>query len=340
MYSVINSLPKAEHHIHLVGSIRPETLLWVADESGLGSQWDSVEEVRSFFEFTDFPHFLKVFGVCMAYITKESMFERIAYETLEDQASQNVLHSEIIFSAPQRMKNAGMDFALMMNALNRGIVRAEKEFGVTCSTRVDLIRDYGAEYQMTILDKIEAHPEGVVGIEIGGGEHAFPPAQFKEVYDRAREMGLRLVAHAGEALGWESVVDAVNYLGVERIGHGLTAAQNPDALRLLKEKGVTVETCPVSNVRTGVCSDIKDHPVRSYYDQGISISVNSDDPTMFGTDMNNEYLTLHEVHGFTVGELFDISLNSVRTSFLPEEQKKAQLNEFNRRYEVIKENLG
>jgi len=340
MYSIINSLPKAEHHIHLVGSIRPETLLWVADESGLDNQWDSVEEVHDFFKFSDFPHFLKVFGTCMAYITKESMFERIAYETLEDQAGQNVLHSEIIFSAPQRMKNADMDFALMMDALNRGIDRAKREFGLTCSTRVDLIRDYGPEYQMEILDQINEHPEGVVGIEIGGSEHAYPPAQFKEVYDRARGMGLRLAAHAGEALGWESVVDAIELLGVERIGHGLTAHHNPDAVALLKERGVTVETCPVSNVRTGVCKNIKDHPVRHYYDQGVSISVNSDDPTMFGTDMNNEYMTLHRVHGFTVPELFDISLNTIRTSFLPEEQKMRQLTEFQARYEKISELLG
>ena len=339
MYSIINSLPKAEHHIHLVGSIRPETLLWVADESGLGNQWDSVDEVRKFFKFNDFPHFLNVFGTCMAYITKESMFERIAYETLEDQASQNVLHSEIIFSAPQRMKNADMDFALMMDALNKGIGRARRVFGVTCSTRVDLIRDYGPDYQMEVLDQIQKHPEGVVGIEIGGSEHAYPPVQFKPVYDRARGMGLRLVAHAGEALGWESIVDAIEYLGVERIGHGLTAQQSQVAVSLLKEKGVTVETCPVSNVRTGVCKDIKDHPVRKYYDQAISISVNSDDPTMFGTDMNNEYMTLHEAHGFTVAELFDISLNSIRTSFLPEEKKREQLTEFLGRYERISELL-
>ena len=311
----------------------------MADESGLGNQWDSVDEVRKFFKFNDFPHFLKVFGTCMAYITKESMFERIAYETLEDQASQNVLHSEIIFSAPQRMKNADMDFALMMDALNKGIGRARREFGVTCSTRVDLIRDYGPDYQMEVLDQIQKHPEGVVGIEIGGSEHAYPPAQFKPVYDRAKGMGLRLVAHAGEALGWESIVDAIEYLGVERIGHGLTAQQNQVAVSLLKEKGVTVETCPVSNVKTGVCKDIKDHPVRNYYDQGISISVNSDDPTMFGTDMNNEYMTLHEAHGFTVAELFDISLNSIRTSFLPEEKKREQLTEFLGRYEKISELL-
>ena len=119
----------------------------------------------------------------------------------------------------------------------------------------------------------------------------------------------------------------------------MTAQQSPDAIALLKERGVTVETCPVSNVRTGVCKDIKDHPVRKYYDQGVSISVNSDDPTMFGTDMNNEYMTLHEAHGFTVAELFDISLNSIRTSFLPEEKKRAQLAEFQVRYEKIRELL-
>ena len=339
MYSIINSLPKAEHHIHLVGSIRPETLLWVADESGLDSQWDSVDEVNDFFKFSDFPHLLKVFGTCMAYITKESMFERIAYETLEDQAGQNVLHSEIIFSAPQRMKNADMDFALMMDALNRGIERAQREFKVTCSTRVDLIRDYGPDYQMEILDQIREHPEGVVGIDVGGSEQDYPPAQFKSVYDRARGMGLRLAAHAGEALGWESVVDAIEILGVERIGHGLTAQYSPKAMRLLKEKGVTLETCPVSNVRTGVCKDIKSHPVRKYYDQGISISVNSDDPTMFGTDMNNEYMVLHEVHDFTVAELFEISLNSIRTSFLPEEKKRKQRIEFQGRYEKTRKLL-
>lgn len=335
MYSIINSIPKVEHHIHLVGSIRPKTLLWVADESGLDNQWDSIEEVRAFFKFRDFPHFLKVFGTCMSYITKESMFERIAYETLEDQANQNVMHSEIIFSAPQRMKNADMDFALMMDALNKGINRAEREFGLTCSTRIDLIRDYGADYQMKILDQIQEHPDGVVGIEIGGSEHEYPPTQFKAVYDRARMMGLRLVAHAGEAAGPESIIDAVNILGAERIGHGFNAKDSPESIELLKRKGVTVETCPISNVKTGVCDDIKTHPVRKFYDSGVSISVNSDDPTMFGTDMNNEYMTLHEVHGFTVEELYNISVNSLKTSFLSEEKKQECLKEFQKRYDKI-----
>lgn len=335
MYSIINQLPKAEHHIHLVGSIRPETLLWVADESGLDNQWESIDGVREFFKFRDFPHFLKVFGTCMSYITKESMFERIAYETLEDQASQNVLHTEIIFSAPQRMKNADMDFGLMMHALNKGITRAKSEFGLTCSTRIDLIRDYGADYQMTILDQVQEHPDGIVGIEIGGSEHDYPPAQFKAVYDRAREMGLRLVAHAGEAAGPESIIDAVNILGAERIGHGFNAKDSPEAFELLKRKGVTVETCPISNVKTGVCGNITDHPVRTFYDSGVSISVNSDDPTMFGTDMNNEYMSLHKVHGFTVAELYDISVNSLKTSFLPEEKIEKHLKDFQKRYEKI-----
>ena len=335
MYSVINQLPKVEHHIHLMGSIRPETLMWVADNSGLDNQWNSVEEISEFFEFRDFPHFLKVFGTCVSYVTKESMFERIAYETLEDQASQNVLHSEIIFSAPQRVKRAGMDFGLMMKAYNKGISRAEKDFNITCSTRIDLIRDYGPDYCDTELGWIDDYPDGIIAVELGGGEHDWPPAQFKEVYEKAREMGLRLVAHAGEAAGPESVIDAVNILGVERIGHGYTAKDSVEAINLLKKKGVTVETCPISNVRTGVCNEIGNHPVRKYFDSGVSISVNSDDPTMFGTDMNNEYMTLHNVHGFTVAELYDISVNSLKTSFLPEDRIEKHLKDFQKRYEKI-----
>ncbi len=336
MYSIINELPKVEHHIHLEGSIRPATLLWVAENSGFDNRWNSVEEVREFFEFKDFPHFLNVFGTCIGYLTKESMYERIAYETLEDQASQNVLHSEIIFSATSRVKRAGLDFGLIMAAYNKGIRRAEKNFGITCSTRIDLIRDYGPEYSLEELGWIEEHPDGIVGIELGGGEHDYPPAQFKEAYDKAREMGLRLVAHAGEAAGPESMIDAVNILGVERIGHGFTAKDSVEAIELLKRKGVTVETCPVSNVRTGVCKDIKDHPVRQYFDSGVSISVNSDDPTMFWTDMNNEYMTLHEVHGFTIPELYEISVNSLKTSFLPEEKKQEHLEDFQKRYEKLR----
>ena len=141
--------------------------------------------------------------------------------------------------------------------------------------------------------------------------------------------------HAGEAAGPESVIDAVEILGVERIGHGFTAKDSVVALELLKKKGVTVETCPVSNVRTGVCEEIEKHPVRTYFDSGISISVNSDDPTMFGTDMNNEYLTLHKLLGFTISELFDISMNTLKTSFLPKEKMENHLRVFQDRYENI-----
>jgi adenosine deaminase len=309
--------------------------MWLADNSDLDNQWNSVDEIREFFEFRDFTHFLKVFSTCVSYLTKESMYERIAYETLEDQASQNVLHSEIIFSATTRVKRAGMDFGLIMDAYNRGISRAERDFGITCSTRIDLIRDYGPEYCLEELDWIEDHPDGIVGVELGGGEHHHPPAQFKDAFDKARAMGLRLVAHAGEAAGPDSVIDAVEILGVERIGHGFTAKDSVEALELLKRNGVTVETCPVSNVRTGVCKEIEKHTVRRYFDSGISISVNSDDPTMFGTDMNNEYMTLHESQGFTIPDLFEISMNTLRTSFLPKEKIENQLRVFQDRFEKI-----
>jgi aminodeoxyfutalosine deaminase len=141
-------------------------------------------------------------------------------------------------------------------------------------------------------------------------------------------MGLHLVAHAGEAAGPESIWGAVKRLDVERIGHGTTAIKDPDLMIYLRDKGVTIETCPVSNVRTNAVPSVKEHPVRAFYDMGIRVTVNSDDPSMFGTDMNNEYIQLHGQLGFTVPELFQISLNAVDSAFLPDEDKTRLREEF------------
>ena len=192
--------------------------------------------------------------------------------------------------------------------------------------RIDLVRNYGPETGMKVLDWIENKDDNIVAIDIGGSEDLFPPKNYGSVYQRAREMGLHLVAHAGEAAGVESVWDAVRYLNVERIGHGVAARNDPTLMKYLREQGIAIEACPISNVRTGVVASLRDHPVREFFDQGLKVTANSDDPSMFETDMNNEYLQIHRELGFTVSELFKLSLNAVDSSFLPEE-KRARLRE-------------
>mgnify|MGYP001029501507 CR=1 FL=1 len=328
---LIKSLPKAEQHVHIVGSTRPETLLWLAEKGGVEVPFRTTEDVRQFFQYRDFPHFISIYSMVVDCIVKEDQFERITYEMLESDARSNVRYVEASFSAPDHVLR-GLEYDRMLDAINRGIQRARLDFGIECNLRIDLVRNYGPETGMRILDWIEKKNDNIVAIDIGGSEELFPPRPYASVYQRAREMGLRLVAHAGEAAGVESVWDAVKYLNVERIGHGVAARNDPGLLEYLRKKGVTIETCPISNVRTGVVASMREHPVREFFDRGLRVTVNSDDPSMFGTDMNNECLQIHKELGFAVPELFRLSLNAVESSFLPEEKRIRLREQFMREY--------
>ena len=323
---LIRALPKAEQHIHIVGATRPETLLWLMEESG-DSRFESLEEVERFFQYSDFDHFISVYSTVSKFIVDEGQFERITYEMLEDDAHCNVRYVEASFSAPDHVKE-GLDYGRMLDAINRGARRAREDFGIECNLRIDLVRNYGPDHGMEVLDWIEAKGDNIVAVDIGGSERGYPPEPYEGVYARAREMGLHLAAHAGEAVGPESIWGALRHLDVERIGHGTSAIKDPYLLTYLRDCGITVETCPVSNVRTNAVPSVGEHPVRAFYDSGIRITVNSDDPSMFGTDMNNEYVQLHRQLGFTVPELFQISLNAVDSAFIPDGEKARLREEF------------
>ncbi|MFQ6053754.1 MAG: adenosine deaminase [Candidatus Bathyarchaeia archaeon] len=315
----------------MVGSTRPETLLWLVEEGDLEAPYRTLEDIRRLFQYRDFLHFISVYSTVVDCITDEDQFERITYEMLEDDARCNVRYVEASFSAPDHVLR-GLDYGRTLDAINRGVRRARRDFGVECNLRIDLVRNYGPEAGMEVLDLIEDKGDNIVSIDIGGSEGRFPPEPYAPVYRRAREMGLHLVAHAGEAAGPESIWGAVRHLDVERIGHGVAAAKDLRLMGHLRERGVTVEACPVSNVRTAVVPSLREHPVRAFFDRGLSVTVNSDDPTMFGTDMDNEYLQLHRELGFTAPELFRLSLNAVDSSFLPEGRKALMRESFMEEY--------
>jgi len=334
--NIIKALPKAEQHIHLVGSTQPETLLWLAGEAGLDVPFETVDEVRGFFSYTDFDHFIRVYSTVVDCITEESQFERIAYEMLVAGHRCNVRDVEASFSAPDHVRK-GLDYALMLDAINSGLRKGKREFGVDCRLRIDLVRNYGPDYGMEVMDWIEEKGDNIVAIDIGGSEKGYPPEPYGLVYKRAKDMGLHLVAHAGEAAGLDSVWGAIKGLEVERIGHGTIAAKDPELMRFIAERNVTIEACPVSNVRTGAVASVADHPIRKFIDHGIRVTVNSDDPPMFGTDMNNEYIQLHEQLGFTVPELFQLGLNTVDSAFLPEKEKDSLRKRFIDEYVALTE---
>jgi adenosine deaminase len=331
--SLIRKLPKVEQHIHIVGSTRPQTLLWLAEQGDIERSFKTPGDANRFFKYHDFPHFISVYSTVVDCITKESQFERITYEMLECDASCNVRYVEASFSAPDHVLK-GLDYSWMIDAINRGISRARLDFGIECNLRIDLVRNYGPKTGMEVLDWIESKNDNIVSVDIGGSEERFPPKPFAPVYRRAKTMGLHLVAHAGEAAGPQSVWEAIRELHVEHVGHGLAASTDPGLMDCLRKRGVTVEMCPVSNVKTRVVASLRRHPVRTFFEGGLRVTVNTDDPSMFGTDMNNEYLQLYRQLNFTVPELFRLSLYGVDCSFLPEEtrikMRESFIKEYNR----------
>ena len=334
IHKVIAELPKVELHIHIVGTIRPQTLLDFIDEGSFETPYNSVKDIVHLFQYQDFDQFISVYSEVVGYITKEKQFERLAFEMLEDLAASNVRYAEISFSAPDHMRRE-MEFGAMLDAIVRGIKRAHRKTGIEADVRIDLVRNYGPKSAMEVLDWVQEKLDHIVSVDIGGSEHNFPPKPFAPVYEEARKMGLHLVAHAGEAAGPESIWDAIRFLRVERIGHGTSAIDDQRLMDHIKENGIAIESCPVSNVRTGVVSSIEDHPIREYYDRGLLVTVNSDDPAFFDTNISFEYMQLHDRLGFSLSDLYSITRNGIRSAFISDSKKDVLLDETEKAYSKI-----
>jgi aminodeoxyfutalosine deaminase len=231
-----------------------------------------------------------------------------------------VLHAEVFVSVGVCLWRK-QDFAAIFEGLERGRVRGEKDFGISLLWVFDAVRQFGAERAQEVVDlAIQFRNRNVVGFGIGGDEQQGPAELFKDVYAKAGEHGLHLTAHAGENAGPESIWGALN-LKAERIGHGLTAGQDPELIEELAERQIPIEICVTSNVHTGCCADVGQHPVRRFFDQGLMLTLNTDDPAMFRTSLVEEYRLVQETFGFTDEHLRELARNSFEASFLPPEEK-------------------
>jgi adenosine deaminase len=324
----IARMPKAEIHLHLEGAIPIETLYGFVRRAGSRPGVSSIEDLRAKLAYTDFGHFIEMWTWKNTFIERYEDFEVIAYEVLRSLSRQNIRYVEAHYSPgdyhTKRLRTRGITESIL-----GGIERARADFGIRCQLIIDLVRDHGPAVGMVRLN--EATPylgKGIIAVGIGGSEQEFPPGVYADVYREARERGFHLTAHAGEAAGPESILEAVERLDVERIGHGVRAREDPEAVALLRARAIPLEMCVVSNVRTGVVQSIAEHPVRSYYDDGLVVTVNSDDPVMFNTTLTDEYLALAGPLGFSLDEIREVALNSVRASFLPADEKHRLLDEF------------
>jgi aminodeoxyfutalosine deaminase len=318
----IHALPKAELHLHLEGSVAPQTLVELRQCHGKQS---SLVEAESLYQYKDFSGFLMAFKTLTEDLQTPADYELITYRLMEQLKAENVLHAEVYVSVGVCLWRK-QDFETVFGGLERGRERGEKDFGVSILWIFDAVRQFGAEAAQNVFElAAKCCDRNVVGVGIGGDEQKAPPELFREQYAYARTQGLRLTAHAGESAGPESVWGALN-LGAERIGHGLTAHQDAELIEELAQRQIPVEICLASNLRTACCSKISDHPVRRYFDQGLMLTLNTDDPAMFGTTLTKEYELAQSEFGFTDEHLRELARNSFEACFLPADKKLHFLN--------------
>lgn len=325
--SWFESLPKVELHVHLEGAI-PHAALWeLIRKYGGDPSVRDLKALRRRFEYRDFSHFIKTWSWKNQFLREYEDFTFIAEVTAQDLAAQNIRYAEMLFS-PSLFVRHELEVQRLTEAVRVGLARIPT---LTIALVADLVRDYGPKAEARTLAKLkEVRDQGVIGIGIGGSEGEFPPEQFGAVYREARRLGFHTNAHAGEAAGAKNIWGAIEQLQVERIGHGTRAHEDPSLVKHLTEMQIPLEMCPLSNVRTGVVDELANHPIREYFQQGIPVTVNTDDPKMFGTSLAKEYRSLVEECGFSRREICRLILAAIESSWLPADRKQSLAQSFTR----------
>jgi adenosine deaminase len=334
----LRQLPKAELHCHLDGSLRPETLLELARELRIQLPKQTVEELAAFMRVDDaqsLDDYLRRFDFTISVLQSEEALERVAYELAEDAAEDGVRYIEVR-NAPILNVVKGLTLVQAVEAPLRGLRRAEKDFGITARFIVCGLRQFPPENSLELAKlAVEFKDEGVVAFDLAGGEKGNSAAKHAAAFQYAREHNLAVTVHAGEGDGAQSVREAVHVLGANRIGHGTRLIEDPDLTQYVNDRRITLEVCLTSNVQTRVADSYETHPFREYFDQGLNVTLNTDNRLMSGTTLTDEYVHAAEHLGLTVEELAGIALNGFESAFLPWEERLMLIEEVSDKIDAL-----
>lgn len=341
----IRDVPKAELHVHLEGSIQPATVLTLARRNGVELPVNSVEEMQQWFKYRDFNHFIDIYLIISSCLKTADDYELIAYEFGANMARQHARYAEITFSPGTHAFVLGVPFETYFSGLTRGRQRARDEFGVEMRWIFDIVRNVedearnssAADYTTSVA--IEGKQDGVVALGLGGAEIGYPPERFERWFKRARGAGLHCIPHAGETDGPASVWGALKALGAERVGHGVRSIEDPALVSYLAEQRIPLEVCPTSNIRLGVYASMTEHPLPRLHAAGVPVTINSDDPPLFNTMLNDEAQLLVDPFHFDLDTINEIILNGVRYSFLSADEKKALQEAFRAEMAQLRETV-
>ncbi|MBX6364288.1 MAG: adenosine deaminase [Gemmatimonadetes bacterium] len=323
---LLRRLPKTDLHVHLDGSVRPETLIELAREQRKPlPAWD-VEQLRDYMhvqDATNLVDYLGRFDVTLAVMQTEEALERIAYELAEDAAAEGVRYMEVRYS-PALHGQEGLTSVQAVEAPLRGLRRAEREFGIRTGIIICGIRNMSLETSLELADLTVGYKDrGVVAFDLAGAEYDNPAKRHKEAFYRVVNANIAATIHAGEAYGPESIHQALHYCNANRIGHGTRLFEDPDLMEYVNNFRIPLEVCLTSNVQTRAVASFADHPLRLYYDAGLVVTINTDNRLMSATTVTEEYWRAHEHLGFTWDELCDVAIMGFQSAFLPYREKQA-----------------
>lgn len=317
---LIRALPKAELHVHIEGTFEPELMFAIAQRNKVAIPYESVEEVKQAYNFHNLQSFLDIYYAGANVLIDEQDFYDLAWAYFEKCAEDHVVHSEIFFD-PQTHTDRGIAFATVINGLQKACEDAKTKLGITSHLIMCFLRHLSEEAAFETLEQALAYKDQIIAVGLDSSEVGHPPAKFERVFAKAREAGFLVVAHAGEEGPAEYVWEALDLLKVNRIDHGVRSEEDPELMQRLIAEKMPLTVCPLSNLKLCVVENMQQHNIRRLLQQGVHVTVNSDDPSYFGGYMNDNFIAITEALDLSQEELKQLAINSFEASFMSETEK-------------------
>lgn len=322
----IQSLPKAELHLHLEGSLEPEMMFELAQRNNIQIPFNSPIEVRAAYRFSNLQEFLDIYYQGAAVLVTEQDFYDLTFAYLEKMAKENCKHVEVFFD-PQTHTDRGIAFETVINGIDRALKDGREKFGISSYLIMCFLRHLSEAEAIKTFEMAKPHLLKIIGVGLDSGEVGHPPSKFTNVFQMALDLGLKLVAHAGEEGPPEYIHEALDILKVDRIDHGNRCLEDDALVAKIAKSGHTLTVCPLSNLALCVVKDLKDHPLRKMMEKGLRPCINSDDPAYFGGYLNENFLKTQEALSLSREEIITLAKNSFKGSFLPRSEIEKHLVE-------------
>ncbi|WP_077037698.1 adenosine deaminase [Pelomonas sp. KK5] len=332
--ALLRAMPKAELHVHIEGTLEPELIFELARRNGIALKYDSVEALRAAYAFTDLQSFLDIYYAGASVLLHEQDFHDLGVAYFRRAADDHIVHAELFFD-PQTHTERGVDIGVVIRGLSRALETAQRELGISGALILCFLRHLSEEDAFATLEQALPYREHFIGVGLDSSERGHPPEKFQRVFARCRELGLHLVAHAGEEGPAQYIHDALDLLHVQRIDHGVRCIDDPALMQRLARRRIPLTVCPLSNQKLQVYPDLRDHCLATLLEHGLCVTINSDDPAYFGGYLNTNFLaTFEALPQLRAHHAWQLAANSFEASFVDLATKSAWLKQLGEAFDV------